>query len=157
MVHLAASGFQSVECSNAPVLIDNPVGPGIHRESASARIASFVLVVDSIDSGFDRRIRSGDIPDIGERQFWEKKLSASYRYFLFDRNAYRNTPYLHVAVPILAASIVVCFREVFLCSMDVINPNERRQRCLVGDFDVPVCFKTKGEHVVIPFCLTGEV
>jgi len=41
--------------------------------------------------------------------------------------------------------------------MDVINPNERRQRCLVGDFDVPVCFKTKGEHVVIPFCLTGQI
>ena len=62
MINLAASGLQSVKCSYAPVLSDNPVGSGIHHEGASAWIAAFVLVVDTVDGGFDRRIRSGDIP-----------------------------------------------------------------------------------------------
>ena len=157
MIHLAASGFQSVKCSYAPVLVDDPVGSCIHHEGASARIASFVLVVDAVNGGFDRRISSGYITDIGDCQFGKKKLSSSDRYFLFNRDAYRNTPYLHVAVPVLTAAVGICFREAFLRSMDVINSNERRQRCLVGDLDVPVSFKAKCEHVVIPFCLTGQI
>ena len=96
-------------------------------------------------------------PHIGERQFREKKLSASGRYFLFDRDAYRNTPYLHVVVPVLAATVGICFREAFLLSMHIINSNERCQRCLVGDFDIPIGFKTECEHVIIPCCLTGKV